>query len=158
MEGYPPALLGDIEALLVDVCRTHAAPVVVFSGSLPPVLPPDTYARLTRAVSLAGGRAVVDTSGPALSAALSAAPCLLKPNRDELSQLLGRSIADSSLTELAPELQRVCAAHRIAWILASDGPRGVVLVNASQAWSALYCGPPLAIGTPTARRIINHRC
>ncbi|MCK1795365.1 1-phosphofructokinase family hexose kinase [Streptomyces sp. XM4193] len=72
---------------LVADCR-----VAVLSGSLPPGVPRDAYALLTRLAHRYGddGRgaaAVVDTSGPALRAALSARPDLVKPNAAELAGL-----------------------------------------------------------------------
>lgn len=63
---------------------------VVFSGSLPPGLPADAYARLIRLARSAGVYTVLDTSGEALRQGLAAGPHLVKPNLRELEELLER--------------------------------------------------------------------
>ncbi|MFB4298802.1 1-phosphofructokinase family hexose kinase [Actinomadura sp. NTSP31] len=65
--------------------RAAAASVVVLSGSLPPGLPEDAYAVLTRLARGAGARVLVDAGGPALRAAAGARPDLLKPNEAEMA-------------------------------------------------------------------------
>jgi len=62
----------------------QSASVVVLSGSLPPGLPVDAYAVLTRLAKDA--KVIVDASGPALSAAVTASPDLLKPNAQEFAE------------------------------------------------------------------------
>lgn len=63
--------------------------VVCFSGSLPRGVPADYYAQLIKLVKEAGAKAFLDTSGAALQGAIMAAPSLIKPNEDEMAQLLG---------------------------------------------------------------------
>ena len=67
-----PELQGDeIEAIAsatVDAARGTAW--VALSGSLPPVVPADLYAPLTRQLVDAGAKVAVDSSGRALVAAL----------------------------------------------------------------------------------------
>lgn len=60
---------------------------VVASGSLPPGVPDDFYARLARLVRDRGGRMVLDASGHALGAALEEGVYLVKPNLRELREL-----------------------------------------------------------------------
>lgn len=66
---------------------------VVLSGSLPPGMPEDAYATITRRVQGAGAAVALDTSGAPLQAALMAAPRLIKPNRHELAELVGKPLA-----------------------------------------------------------------
>ena len=66
--------------------------LLVASGSLPPGVPPDFYARLARLCRARGGRLLLDTSGPALSAALAEGVYLFKPNLKELAELAGRPL------------------------------------------------------------------
>ena len=61
--------------------------VVVLSGSLPPGLPDDTYARLIHHARAQGVSSLVDTSGSALRLALTAGPKLVKINRAEVEEL-----------------------------------------------------------------------
>lgn len=62
---------------------------LVASGSLPPGVPVDFYARLARIAADQDIRVVVDASGPPLEAALAEGVFLIKPSRDELAELVG---------------------------------------------------------------------
>ncbi|MEU8125389.1 hexose kinase [Spirillospora sp. NPDC049024] len=73
------------------------AAVVVMSGSLPPGVPEDAYAVLTRLARAAGARVLVDAGGAALRAAAAAGPDVLKPNAAEMAAAdLDRLPADGS--------------------------------------------------------------
>src|SRR5205814_1745757 len=65
-------------------------PTVVISGSLPGGVPSSFYAEMIAIAKNANCRVMLDTSGEALSSALDSAPHLTKPNRQEVSALLGR--------------------------------------------------------------------
>lgn len=70
----------------------ETASVVVLGGTLPRGLAPDFY---VETISMAKAKDVpvaFDAAEPNLSAGLSARPDYIKPNRDELSDLLGRAI------------------------------------------------------------------
>jgi 1-phosphofructokinase len=62
--------------------------VMIFSGSLPPGAPPQTFAELITIASALGAKCILDTAGPALMYGLEAKPLLLKPNRAEIEELL----------------------------------------------------------------------
>jgi 6-phosphofructokinase 2 len=57
---------------------------VVASGSLPPGVPDDFYAQVARLAKEGGAHCIVDTSGTALTQALSEGIFLVKPSRREL--------------------------------------------------------------------------
>jgi tagatose 6-phosphate kinase len=61
------------------------ASVVVLSGSLPAGVPGDAYADLIETARLRQVPSILDTSGPALAAGLSAGPNVIKPNATELA-------------------------------------------------------------------------
>jgi len=82
------AALAEIERLAAD----HD--YVVATGSLPPGVPEDFYARLARMVRRQGGRLILDTSGPPLRKALEAGVYLVKPNHIEFRDLAGTSRSD----------------------------------------------------------------
>jgi 1-phosphofructokinase len=110
--------------------RAGTADWVVLCGSVPPGLPADAYAQLCRRLRAAGIRVAVDTSGPALREAAMAGATLLKPNRDELAEVVGAP--RGGLRDLGGV---VAAAQRLrAWgagtVLASLGADGAVLVDA----------------------------
>lgn len=102
-----------------------AASWIVAGGSLPFGVPDTWYADLIdrlRPVPVA-----VDTSGPALAAAIKAGPALVKPNRGELAAAVGtplRTLGDA--VAAATELRRAGADT----VLASLGRDGAVLVDA----------------------------
>ncbi|HEX4818319.1 MAG TPA: 1-phosphofructokinase [Nonomuraea sp.] len=104
---------------------------VVASGSLPPEVPADVYARLCRRFAGAGMHVAVDTSGPALSCALAAAPALVKPNLEELAEATGVPIRRLGDAVAAAGALRSAGARTV---LASLGADGAVLVEAGGVW------------------------
>ena len=89
--------------------------MVVFSGSLPPGAPPDTYADLIGVAACRGARTVLDASGEALKLGAAARPDLIKPNRGEAEELL--------CLRIEGERDAIAAARR----LLSLGPRMAVI-------------------------------
>lgn len=83
-----------LEGLVADLAA--AGGWVVLAGSLPPNSPTDLYGRLTQIAHDHGASVAVDTSGPALAAALDARPDLIKPNDHELAELVGRPLNDET--------------------------------------------------------------
>ncbi|MFE7543159.1 1-phosphofructokinase family hexose kinase [Streptomyces platensis] len=115
------------------------ARAVALCGSLPPGVPVDVYARLTRAARSAGVPVLLDTSGEPLRRGLAARPDLAKPNADELAALTG-----STEPLRAARDARRRGAHAVA---ASLGPDGMLAVTAEGTWQA---APPRRItGNPT---------
>lgn len=101
---------------------------IVASGSLPPGVPSDFYARVARIGNSLGARVIVDTSGEALQQALQEGVFLVKPNIRELGELMGREPADEkSQLEIAMELVRTGKAAVVALSL---GAAGVLLASA----------------------------
>ena len=98
--------------------------VVAISGSLPAGLPVDYYASLVELANLVGKPVVLDCSGAALQAVLESPhkPTVIKPNNEELSQLLGREIS-KDLDELKAVLQEPLF-DGIEWIIVSLGANG----------------------------------
>ncbi len=66
---------------------------VVLSGSLPPGLPPGSYAELITTASAAGVPVLLDAHGEALRLGAAAGPAVVKPNLAELETFAGRSLA-----------------------------------------------------------------
>jgi 1-phosphofructokinase family hexose kinase len=113
-------------ALLSTVRRLASEPdreagVLVGSGSVPEGFPEDGYAQLVRAAADAGWRTVVDSSGPALLAALAGAPDVVKPNARELAEVTGLEDPVSGAKALQDKGARD--------VLVSLGPEGLVLVS-----------------------------
>ncbi|MFD3695705.1 1-phosphofructokinase [Streptomyces sp. NPDC058646] len=124
-----PTLSAAESALLLDTVRTcdgHPA-WIACCGTLPPGLAPRWYADVVARAREAGARVAVDTSGPALTAALSARPDLVKPNAAELAEAVGRPLATlADAVKAAEELRSLGAGA----VLASLGADGQLLVSA----------------------------
>ncbi|MFD7057321.1 PfkB family carbohydrate kinase [Streptomyces mirabilis] len=90
------------------------AAAVVLSGSLPPGLPVDAYASLIAMARARGVPALLDAEGEALTAALAAAPDVVKPNAHELAGVIGGS--DPEAGAAAP------SAAGARGLVASPGP------------------------------------
>ncbi|WP_327001533.1 1-phosphofructokinase [Dactylosporangium sp. NBC_01737] len=106
--------------------RAGSADWVVLCGSVPPGLPDDSYALLCRRLRAAGIRVAVDTSGPALREAALAGATLLKPNRDELAEVVGAPLPDLAAVVEACQQLRAWGAGAV---VASLGADGAVLVD-----------------------------
>ncbi|MGE5286746.1 MAG: 1-phosphofructokinase family hexose kinase [Micromonosporaceae bacterium] len=122
---------------------------VVLSGSLPPGLPPDTYAELGAIAAAAGVPAVLDAHGEALLRGAAARPAIVKPNLAELEALAGRSLstasgADRDAVALAARELRAAGPQAVVVTLGADG---LWVVTADGSWQAV---PPTNVrGNPT---------
>jgi 6-phosphofructokinase 2 len=106
---------------------------LIASGSLPNGVPEDAYAQVARIAARRGQNFVLDTSGPALRAALDVGGIeLVKPSLSELEHLLDRDLADPAEQDAhAMDLVRCGSARLVAVTLGSEGallatPDGVV--------------------------------
>ncbi len=116
--------LNDAELEQIVACVEQNLPAVewlMLTGSVPPGVPIDTYARLTEMARGHDVPVLVDTSGEALAKALEARPALVKPNRVEAERLLGRSlISEGHALEAAVEIERM-GAEKVILSLGSQG-------------------------------------
>ena len=100
---------------------------LVASGSLPPGIPHDFYARIARWAQTNNVRMVLDASGDALAAALEVGVFLVKPSLDELRELTGMPLTDASdWSDAAWRLVRHRQARNVALTL---GARGALLAT-----------------------------
>jgi 1-phosphofructokinase len=112
------------QALLEQVAQPSAW--VVVCGSMPRGLPIASFSSLCKRIVAAGARLAVDTSGPALRAGAVAGAALLKPNRDELAEVVGRPLRTvRDVVEGAQQLRSWGAGA----VLVSLGADGAVLVD-----------------------------
>ncbi len=108
-------------------CRP-APRCVVLSGSLPPGVPAQIYARWIRRLRRAGLWSVLDASGEAMRQGVAARPWLVKPNLEEAEELLGRPITHRGLVAAVRRL----AALGPEIVLLSLGQDGAVLGTARE--------------------------
>jgi 6-phosphofructokinase 2 len=122
------ACLGALEAVQV---RPN---YIVASGSIPPGVPLDFYARVARIAKAAGSRFVVDASGEALQAALDEGVYLVKPNVRELTEVMPEG--SGGVDALITASRKLVAGARAEIVALSMGEEGALLVTRDGAWSA----------------------
>jgi 1-phosphofructokinase len=103
---------------------------VALCGSLPPGVMPDFYARLIVRLRQGGAKVALDTSDVSLELGLPAGPDLVKPNRDELAVVTGRSLRTLGDVIEAAQLVHDKGAEVV---LVSLGADGAVLVDETGA-------------------------
>ena len=106
------------------------------SGSLPPGVPNDFYARFAETARRAGQKAFLDTAGEALKEATKAPFHLIKPNLRELSSLVDDDLSNERAQIAA--CRDVLSRSRIEAIALSLGAQGALLVTRQSAFRA-YC-------------------
>ncbi|HEY8906402.1 MAG TPA: PfkB family carbohydrate kinase, partial [Rhodoferax sp.] len=88
--------------------------------------------RLITHVHSLGAYVLLDASGSALAAGIGAAPDIIKPNRAELSELIGRPLEDTaSMAAAAREL--LARPNGPGTVIVSMGGEGALFVNRQEA-------------------------
>lgn len=113
---------------LVAMSGENRRTVVVLSGSLPPGIPSDAYAVLTRLAEANAVRVIVDASGEPLRAAVQAGPHVIKPNATELAATTGIDDAVEAAAVLRESGTRT--------VVASLGPAGLLAMTSDGTWRA----------------------
>ena len=119
---------GAIEALIENVLSrlsgssqmSRGSGVAILSGSLPPAVPKDFYARAVAAFKAQGWLTVLDASGEAMRLGLEAGPDFIKPNAEECEPLVGFVPKTPEEFARATAMLRERAAH----VVISDGGAG----------------------------------
>ncbi|PFG33953.1 1-phosphofructokinase family hexose kinase [Sanguibacter antarcticus] len=108
--------------------------LVVGAGSLPQGAEDSFYTEVALRSAHYGARTVLDTSGTPLTAAVAAGGlALVKPNDDELAELVGRELVTvGDVLDAAREVM----ANGIDEVLVSLGAHGALLVAAEDSWWA----------------------
>lgn len=127
----------------LDVLQHIDAEWIVASGSLPRGVPVEFYARAAAIANRRGQKFVLDTSGPALRAALGQDMALLKLSLGELEFLVGRQLSDGRSQEKEVEVLLQSGTARI--IAVSLGSAGAILgtksgMNRLPAMEVPECG------------------
>lgn len=108
---------------------------VTMSGSLPRGVPDDIYAQLIAICKRLGRPALLDTSGAPLQQGIRALPDVIKPNLQELGQLMGRPIACETADVLA--CAQALQATGIGLVVVSLGAKGAVAVTRDAAFHVI---------------------
>lgn len=112
----------------LDAVTAMAPDILVASGSLPPGIPDDFYARLLRALARTETRVVLDTSGTPLAKSIGEGGVfLLTPSKSELERFAGRPLPDTGA--VTREAQRIVAQGGAQCIAVTLGSEGAILVS-----------------------------
>lgn len=128
--GMPGPELGDKEwqQCLAELSNIKPKPdYIVASGSLPPGVPPDFYARIVRIGKDMNAKVIVDTSGEPLSLALKEGVFLIKPNIREFRDLVGQDVKEGSQIRVAA--RRFVESGKSEVVVISLGASGALMVS-----------------------------
>lgn len=142
MPGPPWSAADRAAAAAVVAAAVLPGALVVPSGSLPVGLDMDFFLDLDPGISAAGGRMILDTSGPALKRAATAGEGLfvLRMDTEEARELSGQPLVQvAEIAALAEELRRAGAA---SIVMIAAGALGTVI--ATPHWRGLT-RPPVVV-------------
>ncbi len=112
----------------LDLVAQAGCEVMVLSGSLPPGVPDDFYARVIRLLRPRGIEIVLDSSGPALAHGIDAGSLLLvKPSLGELQQYAGRQLDGTA--EIGRVAMDIVEARKARYVAVTMGHHGAVLAR-----------------------------
>ncbi|CCD90618.1 putative carbohydrate kinase pfkB family; 6-phosphofructokinase [Bradyrhizobium sp. ORS 375] len=107
---------------------------VVGSGSLPRGVPADYYARMAAICRARGAQFILDTSGPALAAAVAGGVDLIKPSLHEMRDLVGGELTDATAWETAA--RTMAASGKVGMVALTMGHLGALLVTSKRVLRA----------------------
>ena len=115
----------DIKKLFEKLDKVTVGDTLVLAGSTPQGLD-NIYAEICKYLADKNVRLVVDTSGQKLLDCLKYKPFLIKPNKDELSEIVGKTLeTDEEIITAAKKLKAMGAVN----VLVSMGGDGALLVD-----------------------------
>ncbi|PMJ89789.1 1-phosphofructokinase [Vibrio sp. 10N.261.55.A7] len=124
----------DFEQTLISLATEHD--YFVIAGSLPPGISPELCASWIETLRSLGKKVIFDSSREALAEGINSQPWLIKPNEEELSQLLDKNLTELDECMTAAE---TLANKNIENIVVSMGAEGVMWLNQEQ-W--MHAKPP----------------
>lgn len=134
--GMPGTELSDEEwnQCLQRIGEMENLEFIVASGSLPPGVPLDIYAKLAIVAKRKSAKLVIDTSGEALRHAVREGVYLLKPNLGELAALMGKErIEPVQLEAIGKEF---ISKGNCEILVISLGAEGAVLISKDEIHKA----------------------
>ena len=133
--GQAPSL-ADIEQLFVILKELAGrAEWFVLSGSIPPGVSPGIYREMIK--TLAGRKAVLDTSGEGFRQALAARPWLIKPNVHELQEFANKPLETPAA--ILEQARAIIQQYGIATVVVSLGKEGAIFVRGEET---IWAVPP----------------
>ena len=116
----------ELERLLQKIDRISAGDILVLAGSIPNTMPDNTYEIMMERIKHKKVRIVVDATKQLLVNSLKYKPFLIKPNRQELSEIFNVEVkTEDDIEKYAKELQKMGALN----VLISLGGEGAMLID-----------------------------
>ncbi|MBO6015502.1 MAG: 1-phosphofructokinase [Lachnospiraceae bacterium] len=110
-----------IHALYDKLDRLVKGDILILAGSIPSSVPPNIYKQILSRLAGRGILSVVDASGELLRNVLCYHPFLVKPNKEELGQLLGKVPGSDQEVQLFARKLLAEGAQNVLVSMASDG-------------------------------------
>ena len=122
INGQGPQITKEaLATLFARLDRLEATDTLVLAGSVPPSVPKNIYEQMIRRVASRGVRVVVDAERTLLLATLPYRPFLIKPNRKELCDLVGKDLKNDEEIAAAAALLQEKGAQNVLVSLGGDG-------------------------------------
>jgi 6-phosphofructokinase 2 len=128
--GMPGPIFTDVEweRCLYELTNRNPKPdYIVASGSLPPGVPIDFYARIARIGKEINAKVIVDASGEALKLAMQEGVYLIKPNVREFRELVGGEIKEESQIKAAAKT--IVESGQTEVVVISLGAAGAIVAS-----------------------------
>lgn len=127
LEPGQPVLTKDFLAFKAKLAKlAKNAEVVTFNGSIPKGISAANYKELIEETMAAGVPCILDASGSLLTSCVDVFPTMIKPNTDEIGQLLGRKVSsEDEIIKAAQELYK----RGIKIVVISLGAQGALMVS-----------------------------
>jgi len=116
----------ELERLLQKIDRIANNDTLIIAGSVPNTIPDDIYEKMLDRIKQKNVRIIVDATKKLLVNSLKYKPFLIKPNRQELSEIFDVEIkTESDIESYAKELQKMGSKN----VLISLGGEGALLID-----------------------------
>jgi 6-phosphofructokinase 2 len=114
----------------LQMVKENDSQFIVVSGSLPPGVPADIFARVSKMAKKQNRKLIVDSTEEALQSALEEGIYMIKPNIGELSRLVGKEELQSF--EVEPAAKDLINSDKCEIVVVSLGALGAMLVSRQQ--------------------------
>ncbi len=130
---------------LMEKIKIHAATseILVLSGNAQSSIPQTIYKEIIEMLKAEHTKIILDASGSLLAEGMKANPWMIKPNIDELNEVLGTNM--TTIPEIIDGCQQLIQ-NGISYVCVSMGADGLLLVSGEEA---ILATPPKIIAKST---------
>lgn len=116
--------LEEFENKVCDYATSQS--IIVFSGSVPPGVPKDTYRKMIEKFKAIGCTTVLDADGELFRKSIESGPTIIKPNINELEEYVGRKL--NSIEDIV-EVSNLFFEYGTQLVVVSLGDKGAVFIT-----------------------------